>query len=393
MRRKHTLNSPLAHGIFPSPTSTTPYWRTELHPLDTYRSTDELPETSDIVIIGAGMTGISIAYHLLLDIPPEAAPSITILEARQVCSGATGRNGGHLKLASWIIKDTLEKWGVDAARDLIKSHIAHIMALKNVIEKEKIDCDFLVTRSFDVFMDSDEARQRELDLRTYKDMGLDELEHVDVLATKYLEAITGFAHSKGSFSVPGAQLWPYKFVTGLLNTFIDRPNVNLQTRTQVTSVSDRHDPDGFFHVETSTRGTTLARKVVFATNAYTAGILPMYHRTIVPVRGTGAHIVPLRTSKDPTPTLRRRVNTCTYNIFHRHGQVDHLVHRPDGGVVIGGAKTLFINDSEQWSGVVDDGSLILPEKVTPYFEGVMTEHFHEWEKSGAKVDRLWTGSK
>lgn len=135
------------------------------------------------------MAGISIAYHLLLDIPPEAAPSITILEARQVCSGATGRNGGHLKLASWIIKDTLEKWGVDAARDLIKSHIAHIMALKNVIEKEKIDCDFLVTRSFDVFMDSDEARQRELDLRTYKDMGLDELEHVDVLATKYLEAV------------------------------------------------------------------------------------------------------------------------------------------------------------------------------------------------------------
>ncbi|KIW21042.1 hypothetical protein PV08_01621 [Exophiala spinifera] len=391
MTRQHTFNSLPAHETFPNPTSTVPCWRTELHPLDNYRSTEELPSTSDIVIIGAGMTGISIAYHLLQETSPESAPSITILEARQVCSGATGRNGGHLKLASWIVKDKLEQWSVEASRELIRSHLAHIMALKNVIEKEEIDCDFLVTRSFDVFMDSGEARQSEGNLRMYKDMAMDELEHVDLLGPKYLEAVTGVANSKGAFSVPAAQLWPYKFVTGLLNTFIDRENVNLQTTTQVTSISDHQDPNGFFRIETSGRGTILARKVVYATNAYTAGILPMYHDTIVPVRGTGAHIVPLRTSKDPTLALQRRVNTYTYNIFHRRGQVDHLVHRPDGGVVIGGARVLFIDDPEQWSGVVDDGSLILQEQVTPYFERVMTEHYQDWRESGAKVDKLWTG--
>lgn len=74
---------------------TTPFWRTELHPLDELRTTPALPQESDIVIIGAGYAGVSIAYHLLkeLDQQNRPLPSITILEARQVCSGATGRNG------------------------------------------------------------------------------------------------------------------------------------------------------------------------------------------------------------------------------------------------------------------------------------------------------------
>lgn len=78
---------------------TTPFWRTELHPLDELRTTPELPQSSDIVIIGAGYAGVSIAYHLLKGLGQQdhPLPSITILEARQICSGATGRNGKVLK--------------------------------------------------------------------------------------------------------------------------------------------------------------------------------------------------------------------------------------------------------------------------------------------------------
>lgn len=79
---------------FPAPNGMLPYWRTEPHRLDNHRSTEALPKESDIVIVGAGYAGSSIAYHILEQTPSGSKPpSITILEARQACSGATARNG------------------------------------------------------------------------------------------------------------------------------------------------------------------------------------------------------------------------------------------------------------------------------------------------------------
>lgn len=81
---------------FPVPNHTLSYWRSELHPIDSYCSSEELPLSCDIAIIGAGMTGVSTAYHLSrLHAANNAGkkPSIVILDAREVCSGATGRNG------------------------------------------------------------------------------------------------------------------------------------------------------------------------------------------------------------------------------------------------------------------------------------------------------------
>lgn len=77
----------------PVANSTLPFWRTEVDDFDSHRTTEHLPSTSDIVIVGAGYAGSSIAHHLLEESGHRKAPSIVILEAREACSGATGRNG------------------------------------------------------------------------------------------------------------------------------------------------------------------------------------------------------------------------------------------------------------------------------------------------------------
>jgi hypothetical protein len=78
--------------ILPVDNATVPYWRTELHALDEYRTTEELPTECDVAIIGAGMTGIATAYHIS-KLAGDNKSSVVVLEARQLCSGATGRNG------------------------------------------------------------------------------------------------------------------------------------------------------------------------------------------------------------------------------------------------------------------------------------------------------------
>ncbi len=78
----------------PVPNSTEPFWLSERSRLDRHRTTEDLPLSADIVIIGSGLSGSLLAYQLL-----KAKPELNIvmLEAREVCSGATARNGGQVK--------------------------------------------------------------------------------------------------------------------------------------------------------------------------------------------------------------------------------------------------------------------------------------------------------
>jgi hypothetical protein len=82
-------------GPFPTARPTPSYWRNTTKPIDSHRSTETLPSETDIVIIGAGYSGAAIAHHLIEESERHGRPipSIVILEAREACSGATGRNG------------------------------------------------------------------------------------------------------------------------------------------------------------------------------------------------------------------------------------------------------------------------------------------------------------
>lgn len=90
MTPKHSSSGP-----FPTAHSTTSFWRSSTGPIDKHRSTELLPSHAEIVIIGAGYTGAAIAHHLIeqSERNNRPIPSIVILEAREACSGATGRNG------------------------------------------------------------------------------------------------------------------------------------------------------------------------------------------------------------------------------------------------------------------------------------------------------------
>jgi hypothetical protein len=80
---------------FPVADAVPSYWRKAVGPIDTHRSTQNLDAHADIVIIGAGYVGASIVHHIIEESArcDRPIPSILILEAREACSGATGRNG------------------------------------------------------------------------------------------------------------------------------------------------------------------------------------------------------------------------------------------------------------------------------------------------------------
>jgi hypothetical protein len=82
----------------PRANPTISYWQ---DPPDTeitdYSSSEQVLEAADTLIVGSGITGSLVAWNLLQS---QGNGRVVMLEARQACSGATGRNGNSSLLKS-----------------------------------------------------------------------------------------------------------------------------------------------------------------------------------------------------------------------------------------------------------------------------------------------------
>lgn len=366
--------------ILPVPNPVTSYWLSEPHELSEFRSTAKLPAETDIVIIGGGFAGVTTAYHLLQG--NEKPPRIVILEARQLCSGATGRNGGHSKIKTNTLVNLIPKYGKPKV-DQVQAYVHRtIDGIKYIVEEEGLDCQFELRRSFDVQLDrKDSKRLKKVyeESRKAESLWTKNTAYVD---ERIVEQVTSINGATSAFSVPACSFWPYKFVTQLLARLLSRhpDTLNLQTLTSVTAVTSANDGSNLIH---TARGTIKSPKVVFASNAYTAGLLPQFHNAIIPIRGMACHISP---EKPVHPHL-----SSTYNIdFGPEIGVDYLNPRPDGGIVVGGGKWKFSDDRSSWFDNYDDSHLF-SEEVHEYWSGYMQRNFVGWENSNAVVESTWVG--
>jgi len=72
----------------PVPHPTRSFWHTtHPNPLVHHRTTTDLPTRASVIIIGSGITGVFAARELIAS----GVTEVVVLEARDICSGATGR--------------------------------------------------------------------------------------------------------------------------------------------------------------------------------------------------------------------------------------------------------------------------------------------------------------
>lgn len=124
------IDSSLTSGIHSS------YWLDTLPALQ-YEPLQENLET-DVVIIGGGMAGISIAYQLTLE-----GKKVVVVEDGAIGSGESGRTSAHLVTALDDRYYNLEKiFGEDGIRQAANSHRTAIDTIAQIIATEGIDCEF-----------------------------------------------------------------------------------------------------------------------------------------------------------------------------------------------------------------------------------------------------------
>lgn len=100
------------------------------------------------MIIGSGISGACIAHDLLITCPDA---HVVMLEARQACSGATGRNGGHTKAASYRSFLSHEReFGLPEAIKIARMEYDNIIATHELASKFGIDCASVICPTVDI---------------------------------------------------------------------------------------------------------------------------------------------------------------------------------------------------------------------------------------------------
>lgn len=262
----------------PTSKSTTSYWHREpSEKLLGHRSTPELPVEADVVIVGSGITGAFAARELV-----KGGRNVLVLEAREACWGATGRNGGHCQPFVYSSWPHIARFELDT-----------FTFLHDLVKENNIPCDWRTVGGVHRIETPELADLVARHLANLQRRHPDLADKVRLVTDKTeLEALRVTNAAAAVIQPFAARLWPYKLVAWVLEQLLREGPLrfNLQTTTPVThlqrvSGSSQQSGDHASWIVHTDRGQVAARHVVLATNGYTSHLLPAMTRLVVPVRG------------------------------------------------------------------------------------------------------------
>ncbi|PQE04724.1 FAD dependent oxidoreductase protein [Rutstroemia sp. NJR-2017a BBW] len=128
----------------PTPDSTESFWHSEPSKvLLGHRTTSLLPSKADVVIIGSGIAGSS-AAHWLKESDAAENLEVVMLEAREACWGATGRNGGHCQPLLYLSPPEVGAFELKTYENI-----------KSLVEENNIQCDWKSLNACHAYMNEE----------------------------------------------------------------------------------------------------------------------------------------------------------------------------------------------------------------------------------------------
>ncbi len=128
----------------------------------------------DVCIVGGGMAGLSIAYHLA-----KAGRSVAVLDDGPLVSGMTRMTTGHLTNMLDDRYFELEKLhGEEAMRVAADSHSAAIERIDEIVRTENIDCDFTRLDGYLFLAEGDKPQTLDRELDAAHRAGLKDVERL-----------------------------------------------------------------------------------------------------------------------------------------------------------------------------------------------------------------------
>ena len=236
---------------------------------------------TDVTIIGAGFTGLRAALALA-----EAGMSVVVLDAGDVASGASGRNGGQVnpmlpfntpaqlrKLLGPIYFERLTTTSLNSADELFA-----------LIKRHDIECDARQNGWLRVCHDLGALEKAKAGVDEWNQFGA----NMTIIDQDELVRRSGTKVYKAAVVTPkGGAVQPLSLAIGLAKV---AERLGCQIFGQ-SAVNELRKEGGKWRATTD-QGSVLSNWIIVATNAYSGDLIPKLANTIIPV-------TPIQIASDP----------------------------------------------------------------------------------------------
>jgi gamma-glutamylputrescine oxidase len=220
----------------------------------------------DVAVIGGGFTGLSAALACA-----EKGLRVSLLEAKTIGHGASGRNGGQLIPGlRWSMREIYAEFGRERAQAIFDLAYGAVNRVKSRIAKHDIQCDLKAGHleaaykpaHFDAMQRDAEFLEREFgwesEIVQPKDIG---------------RHINGGGYHGGIYDLQGGHFHPLNYSLGLAQA-ARRAGVGIYEHSPAT-ITD--------HIVTTPKGKVNASKLIVATDAWTHDLDDNLGRYTIPI--------------------------------------------------------------------------------------------------------------
>ena len=251
----------------------TPYWW-DIAGEPSCPQPSPIPIETEVLIIGAGLTGLACAYELA-----RAGKEVHVIDSLMPGQGASARNGGMIGGGQKLsVKELDDLYGYGAATKILReAHIDSIAYCQNVMAEEDIDCDFDKCGRFVAFWRPKEIHENKKKAEILQQrIGLN-IRFVD--KADVASEVNSSLYCGGYILDQHGGLNPKKWVDGLQKAVLNAGGGITPLCT--LKATEKQGSDAF--LAQTNLGDIKCKKIVMATNGYTLPQFSFLKRRIIPV--------------------------------------------------------------------------------------------------------------
>jgi len=233
---------------------------------------------TDVLIIGAGIAGLTTAYCLL-----KTGKKVIVLDDGPIASGESGRTTAHLTCAlDDRYYDLEDIFGKEKAKLAAESHMEAVKFIQNTVRLENIDCHFKTVNGYLFLHPTDTAENLEKEYASLKSAGI---------IASMVDKVPGINLPDGQRAIcyfDQGQFHITKYLNGLAKAITDLGG-EIYTGTRATNIDRQGAKANGFDI--------IAEHIVVATNSPINDIVTMHTKQAA----YRSYVIGARIAKDKLP--------------------------------------------------------------------------------------------